>query len=489
VCRPGSRYASHLTFALLAVVACKRDPPAPAPESRPAAEAEAELPKGEDDDLIMRATKKGSVYELRAGDGVALLSTSPFSIVAPNAEAGGKFLAAAAKWLKVELPAKTHTQPLEPLSFETIDMDDQNEGGRTWHYHKAFLRRGAEYAELYINIDASGRFVNFRPKDSGYADALADILADALRDGPAPARTKETDPNLESEEPMFTLTKTGVEISRSHPVCLANRWLAASREKVEWRAWSSVEAKQLCKLPGEADQVETGTRSARGVALVSVHPPGVTSTSDRSEVWTLGPDDCKHVTPNEALKLTPFSTLLVSPDAAEAAFENDGDLSILDLGTGKVRHVAGKKGHYLSGYRWDDDGPLLKVLLGTNWIRAGDKPLELDQPVWLSRDKAYRASPSGATVAVTSKSGTATFTAKIRSDVRALKRSLDDAPALLGAHAMVLSGSPDLALDLATLKTRPLTPAGYRYYCSSPDGEHALFLDENDSVFEGALKR
>jgi hypothetical protein len=95
--------------------------------------------------------------------------------------------------------------------------------------------------------------------------------------------------------------------------------------------------------------------------------------------------------------------------------------------------------------------------------------------------------PNGAQAALEVRSKTSTesrrLQARNRNDQRTLQRMNMGAPALLAAHGLVLRGTPDLALDLATLKTRPVAPKNLKWYCATPDGANALVTDIGSSLY------
>lgn len=78
----------------------------------PGGEVTDKPPVVKEGDLLLHAYRQGSGYELRVGQGRALLTLDPPTLVAPDPEAGARFVDALVKALGVAPPIKFHTTPL-----------------------------------------------------------------------------------------------------------------------------------------------------------------------------------------------------------------------------------------------------------------------------------------------------------------------------------------------------------------------------------------
>jgi len=475
----------YLCVALACAVACDRatpSDPAPAPVPRDAAVVWPE-PKTSDDDVLeipSRELQPGK-YELHLGQGVIVLQLAESSsLVAPDPHRGELALQTLAKWLKQPVPIKTHSQPLQPVAFEALDMGDGD--------HKVFFTTGAEYAEMYINIKDSTH-VEFVPKDSGYAGGLISIFADALRDGPEPPRTKANDPNLESDEPLFG-TAHPFAFADGHDVyCTGDGWSAfradSAHETLVHAPWGG-KIKKVCELPGAVDQIGVGLHSSNAIAIVTARDPrsGVIGGGMSASLWNIDASGCHRIALPAGIHISPFERPVLSPDGTQVALTDKSDVVVFPVAKGPTTraHV-----HDLSLiYAWDADGIELHDLSG------GRQRLVPGQPA-TDTDDATSTSPDGAYTAVVRKNSldildrtkhtTAHFTPHVRGDIRAIERALSTPLTWVAPHRLILRGAPDIALDAATLRSRPLAKTG-TFLCASTDGAHALFDDGHDHVSE-----
>jgi len=136
-------------------------------------------------------------------------------------------------------------------------------------------------------------------------------------------------------------------------------------------------------------------------------------------------------------------------------------------------------------YSWDDDGIQLVNLEGQrSRMQPGTAPAKIDRATAASPDGKYTVAFGDASLDVTARANneTRTFKPTFRSDIRAIARASENAPEWLGPHSLILRGSPDLVLDLETLKVRPLAKVGVNVLCTSPNGAHALIEDDGGLV-------
>ncbi|MDB4958596.1 MAG: hypothetical protein JWO36_6165 [Myxococcales bacterium] len=422
--------------------------------------------------VIPVARAAAGVYELHFGKGRALLSLDAGTLVAPDPVSGAIALEALAKWLGVPVPPKTHSQPLRPLAFEAIALaDNQN---------KVFFNRGAEYAEMYINI-RDDRHVEFVPKDEDYATPLADMFADALRDGPAPARTKQTDPGLETEEPRYLIGRELDPDGGHNPGCLGDGWFVfkptSKTESVWFAKWGAATLMKVCDLPGAVDGVALGVHSGIAVAVVTGRDPRshVVGGEQTATLWTIGPLGCHAIVTPKDLRISPLTAVYLSPTGTAIAFTENDDLVTFPVEKGKSTRTPITASDLV--YAWDDDGIQLHDLKDNRTrVIAGQAPTKLDHHSTISPDGAYTATLFDASVEVFEHATrrSRTFKPTFRSDIRAIKRANEEAPQWIGPHALILRGIPDLILDATSLHTRPLSDPAVAVVCTSSDGLHAL---------------
>ena len=69
--------------------------------------------------------------------------------------------------------------------------------------HRALPEQDGRSGEVYFNYNLGKRQGELSEKDAEYADDLVAVFASALRDGPRPERTPESDPNLSRSGPAI----------------------------------------------------------------------------------------------------------------------------------------------------------------------------------------------------------------------------------------------------------------------------------------------
>jgi len=481
----------HRTRLLLvaSLIACRgsgREPdPAPPPSelarSEPVVADEPRALVDQEGALVIPAVRtRSGEYELRFGKGRALLSLQAGTFVAPDPTSGAIALEVLTRWLGVRVPQSTHSRPLQPLTFDTIAL---GEGA-----NKAFFASGAESAEMYINIIGDDR-IAFLPKDPEYGSALADMFADALRDGPVPRRTMATDPQLETETPLFAIGREVDTHGGDRPACVPDGWIAfvadVASESVWHASWGRA-PKRLCELPGAVDELAVAPRSGAVVATVTARDPksGVIDTRDTATLWSVGPSGCRAIATPKDVAIGPFTFVTLSSSGTDLAFLDRSDLVTQGVGGDAAKRTG--VGALDLIYAWDEDGVQLHDLEGRRTrVQPGGSPAAIDRHTTISPDGVYAVTLREAALDVQERaSGTSkTFTPSFRSDVRAIERADDDEPGWLAPHSVILRGSPDVALDVATLRMRPLVDPAASVVCVSPDGARAL-LQRGDELFE-----
>jgi hypothetical protein len=197
----------------------------------------------------------------------------------------------------------------------------------------------------------------------------------------------------------------------------------------------------------------------------------------------LSPSGCHAIATPKGAEIDAFTRIELSPTGTEIAIAGSDKLRTIPVDKGTPTSVAMDQVQFL--YRWDADGIQLHDL-GHQQSRArpGHAPEKIDRATAVSPDERYAVVFARDTIDVIERGKTAirTFTPAMRSDLRAIERAAKDAPAWFGPHGLVLSGSPDVVLDVATLKTRPLLEPGATFVCGSADGAHAL-LQRDDRLY------
>jgi hypothetical protein len=161
-------------------------------------------------DFLVGVRGKGKAADISWGEATLLVA---------DRAAGERFLDVFGKAFHQESPRAKSPQPLRPWKFGTAilatNMRHAPNGGLQgtggdWQATKWFPEWEGQTAEVFFNYDLKGRKGEFSEKDPDYRQDLLAILAGALRDGPRPERTPQTDPNL---------TEAGPHISEPVLVC------------------------------------------------------------------------------------------------------------------------------------------------------------------------------------------------------------------------------------------------------------------------------
>ena len=174
-------------------------------------------------------------------------------LMVADRETGARLLELFADAFRTDLPRVRWPQtPLQPLSAFTVVLgeglmrDPEGEGGFTivlpdaagpprsnvqdepagidphegggWTATKWTPERDGHDAHVFFNFNLHQRRGEFLEKDRDDREQLLALLASALRDGPRPERTPETDPNL---------TRAGPHVVEVIPIL--NRW------EITWR--------------------------------------------------------------------------------------------------------------------------------------------------------------------------------------------------------------------------------------------------------------
>jgi hypothetical protein len=125
---------------------------------------------------------------------------------------GAKFLEAFGAAFKHKPPKPRMAQPLELCRFNTAVLGENEtrspKGGFSgkgggWRTMKWFPERDGYSAEVFFNYNLEENLGEFSEKDPDYREDLLTVLAMAVRDGPWPYRTPQSDPNLTDTGPRM----------------------------------------------------------------------------------------------------------------------------------------------------------------------------------------------------------------------------------------------------------------------------------------------
>jgi hypothetical protein len=149
----------------------------------------------------------------RGGAGDVPIAWGKAVLIVKDREAGARFVACFGKAFagKVPPPVPRPHVP-RPLAVNTAVLGQntsrEDKGGFVgkgggWTATKWFPEHDGRSGEMYFNYNLAKRQGEFSEKDGGYADDLVATFASALRDGPRPERTPETDANLSRTGPAL----------------------------------------------------------------------------------------------------------------------------------------------------------------------------------------------------------------------------------------------------------------------------------------------
>ena len=266
-------------------------------------------------------------------------------LIVKDREAGGRFVASFSKSFPAVLPKPMDRPHVpKPLFINTailgINMGREAEGGFAgegggWTATKWFLEDDGHSGEVYFNYNLTKRQGKFSEKDAEYADDLVAIFASALRDGPRPERTPETDPNL---------TRIGPKIGQPRKLLprLASHYSFSPKGRFAvYQDAATIFALTIDKPDGNHFELGRFDHSPWEIRVLDEdlnllvqegipEKPGVKSSSDPMRIWWLD-----HKNKQKKLLRGPKKNL----DLAEAAISPDHRYVVLDQwrGTGKER--------------------------------------------------------------------------------------------------------------------------------------------------------
>lgn len=476
-------------LALLLFVSCK--PASPSAEKRSLPRkvvVEQTAPAGEPGDLTLRVLEHEDrrwVVDVR-GARVTFEFTAQASVRVDDADAGARFVEGAAAWLEAPVPLRTHQQPLTPLVFESRDIDPRDEAGRSWNRVRARFHTSADDLDVFVMTTANEQWLRLRVKDAYQARPLLDLLADTVRDGPAPPRSATADPGF-TDAPRYTLTEATAPATTTAAVCFEDGWAAHTDGEVVFRAWSDGTTRSLCTMAGTVVTVAHAPRAPTAVALVRL-PSGDESSGLAApvELWRLSSVGCQVLTPKQPVELAALTQLLMSPAGTQVGYESDGFVIQLRVSDGWLQALTLGTDGPLHAWGWDDESFIARQHRKEAWVRPGGAPVNTLPLRSLDGRYALRRDGQALVVRDTKSAGPPRrLVFARRADQRALEQWSAAPPVLLGPHGLVLASDVPLFVDLETSTVQPLAPRGANLACSTADGSHAVFFSQAGRFVEG----
>lgn len=444
--------------------------------------AEETPPPAEPGDLTLRVLEHEDrrwVVDVR-GARVTFEFTAQATVRVDDADAGTRFVEGLAAWLEAPVPPRTHQQPLTPLVFESRDIDPRDEAGRSWNRVRARFHTSTDELDVFVMTTANEQWLRLRVKDAYQTRPLLDLLADSVRDGPAPPRSATTDPAF-SDAPRYALSEPSAPPDTNAVVCFEDGWASHAKDQVEFHAWSGG-ARTLCTMPGTVITIAHAPRATTAVALVRLAAP--------VELWRVTSTGCKVLTPKQPVELAALTQLFMAPSGAQVGYESDGFVIMLRVSDGWLQALTlGAEGP-LRAWGWDDESFIARQHRQEAWVRPGGVPLNA-LPL-RSLDGRYALRRDGSTLVIRDTKSDAPprrLQLTRRADLRALEQWSAAPPVRVGPHGLVLASDVPLFVDLETASLRPLAPRGASLRCSTADGAHAVFFSEAGRFVEGTAVR
>lgn len=473
---------------LLLLVSCKQASPPPVKRSVPRKVVVEETPPpAEPGDLTLRVLEHEDrrwVVDVR-GARVTFEFTAQATVRVDDADAGARFVEGLAAWLEAPVPPRTHQQALTPLVFESRDIDPRDEAGRSWNRVRARFHTSTDELDVFVMTTANEQWLRLRVKDAYQTRPLLDLLADSVRDGPAPPRSTTTDAAF-SDAPRYALSEPSAPPETNAVVCFEDGWASHAKDQVEFHAWSSGQARTLCSMPGTVITIAHAPRATTAVALVRMVDTDESSgLAAPVELWRVTSTGCKVLTPKQPVELAALTQLFMAPSGAQVGYESDGFVIMLRVSDGWLQALTlGAEGP-LRAWGWDDESFIARRHRQEAWVRPGGVPLNA-LPL-RSLDGRYALRRDGSTLVIRDTKSDAQRRLQLtrRSDLRALEQWSAAPPVRVGPHGLVLASDVPLFVDLETATLRPLGPRGASLRCSTADGAHAVFFSEAGRFVEG----
>lgn len=391
------------------------------------------------------------------------------TILVANRDEGVKLLDLIGRAFKLKSPAERKQQPLEPWKFNTAVLGDgmkrEPQGGfagqgGSWSATKWFLERDGFYAEVYFNYNLKEMKGEFSEKDPDYREDLLAVLAIAVRDGPRPERTPQTDPNLTDVGPRFgngQLLAKGARYFLFTPggklILFSSKLQNGATALFAVAPDKPDDPKEAARVQQELDGVKVLDPDASQLLIVELMPKerGVFSSEDPNRLWWVdrtkketrelkGPWEGKRFRLAEK-PVSPDGRFVVITSWRSRADGNRGNYSVihvLHLMSGTMQTIE-LVNHSLEPIGWFGSGKDLRLvfLKDHRWDRDKTQEWFLGEPETgkyapaeksplVSDELARRLSPDGGLVAVVEGKDRLTITDVKTRQVRSLVFHEDD---------------------------------------------------------------
>lgn len=447
---------------------------------------------------------------LELGGGSAILTLGPSepgagaqgegTLSAENAEKGAAFTAAVARWFSEPLPpARPSPTPLQPLKVQYTRLAVAT--SRAPEAFRLTLVGARNRVQIFFNLFPvnSRATILERGRPETRATLIA-LLAETLRDGPKPPRTHATDANVSSDAPLATAVRPLQAVPVAAAACGDHGVFAAVNDGAQTKIIAldgpSTAARTIASLDGVLEGM-VGSPDGKQVAMLLAHAASLESVQ---------PED-----PRELRVVDTTTGHAIPIFNAQEGFRGTG-LPI--WAKNGILAFEGRLPTTSPGERivraYDTTVP---SLLGETEARLRLRPtrIEGDQVVlaaWETTPRLQRrtflwtlgkppvahesipfTSPDGRFVfgidddKLVTKDGRTFSSADL--DDRAAIRELDaGAPIWLGKHLLGLASDVALALDLETLKIRPVVAmSNVTLVCATSDQKHAVVTGTDGSAF------
>jgi hypothetical protein len=338
----------------------------------------------------------------KSGDGNAPVAWGKAVLIVKDREAGARFVELFSKAFSTKLPSppkQAHTPA--PFSIGTAILGENvtrtEQGGffgrgGGWTATKWFPEEDGRSAEVYFNYNAAKREGEFSEKDDNYGDDLVAIFAAALRDGPRPERTPETDPNL---------TRVGPAIGQPRKLLserTAHESFSPKSRFVVYQDNTTIFALPLDQPDAKPFEVVRFDHSPRELRVLDEdlnllvqegipEKPGVQSSDDPMRIWWVDGKTKQKKLLRGPEKNLDLADELASPDQRYVALSQwQGEpgkgeerikvLHILDRNTGKTV-TCRSKAKDLSVIGWTNTSAGMRLVAVTNRWQITKEPSEL----------------------------------------------------------------------------------------------------------------
>jgi hypothetical protein len=446
---------------------------------------------------------------LELGGGSAVLTLGPSepgagavgegTLTTESSEKGAAFANAVSHWLSEPLPpARATKTQLKPLKVQYLRLAVAT--SRAPEAFRLTLIGTRRRVELFFNLyplTARATFLE-RGRPETRPDLTA-LLAEALRDGPKPLRTKADDPNMSSDAPLASTTKPLQPLPVVAAACGDHGVFAASKDGFHTKIVAIPEPgatpRTLTTIDGVLEGM-SGSPDGKQLALLLVNAPNPdhVTPEDPRELLVVDTATGKPITffdPQEGFRSTGLPVWTSS-----GALAVDGRLSTTTPGDRIVRAYgkspAGLLGETEARQRFHPtrvEGDQVVLVAWENQPRPHPRTFlwTIGKPP-VARDSIPYTSPDGRFVftvdddRIVMKDGHAFSSADV-DDRAAIREVGAGAPIWLGKHLLGVASDVGLGLDLETLRVRPVVSApNMSLVCATSDQKHAVLLGVDGSA-------